>query len=368
MLFIQILGIEEYYKTQKLQTNVVSALREMEMPARIEAVGDIDRLMTYSITGIPALAINGRIYCQKRVPQIEEIKTLLLASSNTQKNKKMMKKIVVPTDFSDAAHNAYEYARNLAQLWDAELEVVHCFVPPINMTPPVTASYFKEVIAIREDRLKKSVRNYPDQEGDVLTATIKVNTSVIPGMPTVELVEKTKAEDIDMLVMATTGEHNALEKVFGSVSSEVSKNAHCPVLLIPKGTVFQPFRRILVATDKNVLDKKVLSYIQYLANNFHAALYFVHVSKNKKKANEMQLKKELVEQLFGDEDPKVAIHISTLQHSSVLEGLKKYAKTHQIDLMAFVTEHRDFWADLLHRSMTKRMAFQTNVPLLVIHK
>ena len=368
MLFIQILGIEEYHKTVSMKTNVVTALKELNLPARIESIGDIDQLMTYGIIGIPALAVNGRVFYQKRVPQVEEIKSLFKTAFLPEQNKIDMKKILVPTDFSEAAHNAYLYARELAFLWNAELEVVNCYIPPINMTPPVTAAYFKEVLKVIQERLDKSVKNHPPNlEGDVLTTTVKVDTAVVPGMPTVELVERSKREDIDLIVMATTGEHNVLEKMFGSVSSEISKKAHCPVLLIPKGVVFQPFRQLLIATDKYVLDKNVLDYIQYFASNFYAAIHFVHVSKATKKADAMELKKQLVEQLFGEKEPNVAIHISTLQHQSVWEGLDEYARNNHIDLMVVVTRHRGFWKDLLHKSMTKHIAFQTKLPLLVTH-
>ncbi|MBI5914735.1 MAG: thioredoxin family protein, partial [Bacteroidetes bacterium] len=114
MTTIQILGIEGSVKTRQLRANLLEALAAMSMKAVVENVSDMEELMKFRINGIPALAVNGTVVLQKIVPPAEDLKILLNAFADGAFKHFAMKNILVPTDFSEAAKGAFQFARDLA--------------------------------------------------------------------------------------------------------------------------------------------------------------------------------------------------------------------------------------------------------------
>ncbi len=88
MLAIQILGINGHKSTNDLTANTLAALKELEMNAKVEEVSDIDHLIAYEISGVPAMVINGKLRFQQLVPPVEDLKLLInvLAQSNQKKS------------------------------------------------------------------------------------------------------------------------------------------------------------------------------------------------------------------------------------------------------------------------------------------
>jgi nucleotide-binding universal stress UspA family protein len=58
---------------------------------------------------------------------------------------------------------------------------------------------------------------------------------------------------------------------------------------------------------------------------------------------------------------------STIYGEDVVNELKQYADAKQIDMMVFVSKHRNFWANITHKSVTQNMALSSVIPLLVMH-
>lgn len=62
---------------QKLEANTKQALEELKMKADIEKVTEIQDIMSYGIMGMPALVVNEKVEVYGRIPNVEEIKTIL---------------------------------------------------------------------------------------------------------------------------------------------------------------------------------------------------------------------------------------------------------------------------------------------------
>lgn len=56
---------------------VINALAELQIPAEVIKISDLDKMLEYHITSTPALIIDGQIKMQGRIPSKEEIKNLL---------------------------------------------------------------------------------------------------------------------------------------------------------------------------------------------------------------------------------------------------------------------------------------------------
>lgn len=62
---------------QKLEANTKQALSELKMEATVEKVTEIQDIMSYGVMGTPALVVDEKVEVSGRIPDIEEIKTIL---------------------------------------------------------------------------------------------------------------------------------------------------------------------------------------------------------------------------------------------------------------------------------------------------
>jgi hypothetical protein len=133
---LELLGIGSS-KDRLLKANLLQALDELGLDHPIHEVKSIDKLMKYDITGIPALIINGKVVFQKIVPKVEDLKIVLKILLKKEEPDTSIQKIVVPTDFSETADNALQFAIDMAKALNARVHVVHVHSPALNgPTPP----------------------------------------------------------------------------------------------------------------------------------------------------------------------------------------------------------------------------------------
>jgi small redox-active disulfide protein 2 len=73
---IEILGVG-CPKCRQLILNAEAAVKELNIPAEIGKVTDIDKIMEYGVLMTPALAVDGRVVASGKVLSKEEIKKIL---------------------------------------------------------------------------------------------------------------------------------------------------------------------------------------------------------------------------------------------------------------------------------------------------
>lgn len=96
MLAIQILGVSGHKLTNALTKNTLTAINELGLIAKVEEVFDIDHLITYDISGVPAMVIDGELRFQQCVPAVEDLKLLTKVLTNSTNKKEIHEKYIVP--------------------------------------------------------------------------------------------------------------------------------------------------------------------------------------------------------------------------------------------------------------------------------
>lgn len=76
MILVQTLGTG-CAACDKLAENARRAVEELGIDARVEQVGDIDVIISLNVLAVPALAIDGQVTANGRVPPVKEIKHML---------------------------------------------------------------------------------------------------------------------------------------------------------------------------------------------------------------------------------------------------------------------------------------------------
>lgn len=282
---------------------------------------------------------------------------------------KTFKKIVVATDFSDNAKSAYHYARHLAIRFGASIEVINFFQIPINPSHPNYLDYMptlEEIEKSTTQRLAHFVNEIENDEGTTIIASrVKTTHKVQIGFPADGLIDLSKDPSVDLMIVGTAGEHGWLDKAFGSTAIKVSREAFCPVLLVPHGANYQGIHHIIYASSFDSGKAKEIRIAIDFAKYFASALHFVHVIT---KQDDIGISEKLLfKHLINNEHTKVPYTIENIHAFTSAEGIQQYTDSNEADLLVTVTEHRSFWEKLTHVSTTKTLAWNTHLPLLVLH-
>ncbi len=148
-----------------------------------------------------------------------------------------LKRILLPTDFSEFSHEATKYACAFAEQFQAELHLLHIQESHISATPefgmglavPTRSRESKEAA---ESALAKVLDPAWAQRHTVVQCAVE-------GAPPAEIVAYAKQHDIDMIVMGTHGRGGLAHALLGSVAEKVLRKAPCPVLTVrPEGHQF----------------------------------------------------------------------------------------------------------------------------------
>ena len=279
-----------------------------------------------------------------------------------------MKKILVPTDFSENASSAFLYAMELAESLNAMVTVVHIYHPSANHLNEFYIPSDEEIQKISEERLDQFVaKHYSKNIEEVVVATM-VEQKIIIGFAADKLVEMSKSGEYDLIVMGATGSTGVLEKVFGKVSLYVAQRAACPVLLIPAGVLFRPIKRLMYASEYESANSKVLMQIGDFSNLLNAKIHLVHVyDKTEISTSSDHIAHFLLERAFQLKAPWLQFEMDSIKSDTVAHGLETYAQEHNMDWMILVKPQRKFWQRLLHVSKTNEIIMNPQIPLMIMH-
>jgi len=142
----------------------------------------------------------------------------------------LIKKILVPIDFSDYSKKALQYTVTFAKQFNAELCLIYVIEPVIY---PADLSMGQVVIPQTEIDLSTKSR----QELESLAKTeigllLKYEIIIKNGKPFMEIIETASEIDADLIIISTHGHTGVEHLLFGSTAEKVVRKAPCPVLTI----------------------------------------------------------------------------------------------------------------------------------------
>ena len=148
-----------------------------------------------------------------------------------------LRRILVPTDFSDHAEHAFLHAATIARWSGAELIVIHVVEKFMDHSllysdvwpfqKPVQ-DYYRDLEEKTAARLTETVR-------DSVGSDVRFRVVVTNGTPSFEITAAAQANEVDMIVIATHGRGGLAKALLGSTTEWVLRKAECPVLVMRSG-------------------------------------------------------------------------------------------------------------------------------------
>jgi nucleotide-binding universal stress UspA family protein len=271
-----------------------------------------------------------------------------------------MKKILVPTDFSNNANNALKYANNFAKTINNKIVLLHSYLPlagKYNMISGIVA----EDIAIQKMSCEKKLEK-------VSSKYVKVPVSHIVkiGDPIDEIIDSAQKSKSQLIIMGTHGASGLKRILFGSNTSDVISKSNTPVLAIPQRYRFKKIKTIVYATDLNNTINE-LKHIIPIAKQLNATIevlnlnYSYNLNEDKKQVVEKKIKALSYKKI------KLIEQKATLE-KTMIEQVKKYLVKSKPQLLVMFPEDKDWFDKIFISSKTEELANQIKLPLLSIRK
>lgn len=275
---------------------------------------------------------------------------------------KEMKTAIIPINFSAASENAARYVFELAQ-YEKEIKLLlfHTFLiqPAIADPPTITVNINELDLGKERAQLLKEFNDTLKQTyGNTETELVVKQGSFLN-----EVVELIKSRSIDLIVIGVNSNDN-IKEFQGNKAISIIKASKIPVLIVPRNTKFRKPKKIALAVDHTTtLDETVIKQIKDWVKLFQSKLLIFDVLKKTEQISSEKLAIEItIEDSFEEID--YASHFPT--GDDLYQEINSFITKSNSDMLIMSKHHHMFLQDAFHHSKTKKMTFQTQVPLLIL--
>ena len=262
-------------------------------------------------------------------------------------------KILVPTDFSDNANNAFEFAKKIARLNRASLTLLYAYYNVYDFA----AQSASIIVQIQQSAKKAMVDLNTDQDDD-----IGVDHKIVQGSVATAVASTAYREDYDLIIMGTQGASGIKKGLIGSNTAHVIKDSMVPVLAVPSNATYDMVQQVAVSLEWEPSEQKFFERLFQITEQWEWPYRTLYVkTPDDEPSNKVtgQLNSFLIQSHPG------IIH-DTVSAESLLEGINAYLKTSGNSLLVMFAKQKPFFEHLFHKGHIEKMAYHTHVPLLVI--
>lgn len=187
-----------------------------------------------------------------------------------------MKKILVPSDFSEQAMNAFKFAVDLALKAKSEIHLLHVIELPVlyDTTLMPALSFEKEYLEDAAGLAKKTFTKMISK----LNKNIRVSWSIGYGNPTSVILQELKSAKYDLIAMGTKGATGLKEYFVGSNTEKIVRLSGVPVISVPGPAVLASVKNLIMATGFSGNQDSFISAVKQLQKFLNATLHLVYVN------------------------------------------------------------------------------------------
>ncbi|GAB5552793.1 MAG: hypothetical protein Sapg2KO_23840 [Saprospiraceae bacterium] len=263
-----------------------------------------------------------------------------------------MKKILLPSDFSEHAEASAIYAAHLSRALKVPVDIVHV------TDAAGTIGLYAEGSQIVKERLRKQLWKLSQKMHDAVDGDLKYDTLLLAGTTTSALASI--ADKYDLIVMSAKGKVDLDYFFLGSTTKHLVQKAQTPILVVPPNYSFKAPEKIVWALDdQHIGTTKQISPLPELARHFGAKLEIFHQDE-------------------GDQDKgfklDLSIFLENIQYSihydfndtSITDSIIEFAESEQADMICMIHHRRPLLQKLFNPSNTISSISKSKLPILIL--
>ena len=275
-----------------------------------------------------------------------------------------MRKLLVPTDFSENAFNALKYASQAFKYERCEILVVHAYADEV----------YKQAASMKREELEALKKKVLNQSDNQLKELLKIIRDYSPnpnhscqslsifGTLTDSINDLVNREDMDLVVMGTRGKTDDRNITFGSNTLQVLKYVQCPVMAIPAGYSFQAPKEMLFPTNYLIpYKRRELKLLCEMADSYRATIHMLYLDP----VAHLSLRQEDNMQFLKECLYKPGLNFETGPQGDKAGVILDYIKRHGIQLLIMVNSRHTHVEDMLYPSTIDKLGLELRIPFLV---
>jgi len=187
-----------------------------------------------------------------------------------------MKKILVPSDFSEQALQAFKFAVDVAAVAKSEIHLLHVIELPVmydtTLMPALSfeREYLEDAAGLAKKTFASMIKGVKKQ--------VKISWSVDYGNPTSVILQELKTKKHDLVIMGTKGATGLKEYFVGSNTEKIVRLSGVPVIAIPGSIQLGAIKNLIMAASLSGGQDQFIQAVKQLQNFLKATLHVVYVN------------------------------------------------------------------------------------------
>jgi len=276
-----------------------------------------------------------------------------------------MKKILLPTDFSENSWNAIKYALQLFKDEICTFYLLNTFIPAVYQVEYVLIdpAQFGMVDSARATSIKNLEKIKERIETEFKNPNHSIKTQSAFNALVSEVKDQVAEKSIDFVAMGTKGATGAKEVLFGSNTVHVLNQVKCPVLAIPDAFAYENPHEVLFPTDYEIEFKdEHLNLIFDIAKAHTSRVNVLHVSYG----NELNKTQEKNKNILENKLKKVANIFHDVSNLNVEDAILNFQMKNKINMLIMINNKHSFFENLFFKKLVHHIGFHIKTPFLVI--
>jgi len=281
-----------------------------------------------------------------------------------------MKRILVPTDFSEQAGFAMDLACQIARKTNSELVALHVLdhtglfdfsagssAYPLMGNPTgldLDQQFMESLHSNAEEKCTQFLSKY-EKEDLKITKKIKIGSAFH------YITEEINEEKTNLVIMGSKGSSGFEEVLIGSNTEKVVRHARCPVLTVKSKINLEDVNDIVFATSFKEGDTRVTDELKKLQEVFDAKLHLVRVNT----PNSFETNRKIMAQAENFiKENKISNYTLNIYSDKVEEdGIIFFAQDIKADMIALATHGRSGLSHLLSGSIAEDVVNHAKRPV-----
>ncbi len=275
-----------------------------------------------------------------------------------------IKKILIPVDFSEISMLAIERGGFIAQLFKAELVLLHVvekhweqfnvIAPELRITAPT------ELIDAIEKKLEQTAADIRSKFG------VKSISILSTGTIFNEMLSVSKEHHVDLVVMGTRGTSGVIDFFIGSNTYKMVTQSVCPVISIQAPAKNLGFTNILLPIDNSAHSRQKVNYAIVLAKQFASTIRILGLAASDDATEFKTLGKKIeqIEEYFKKCD--VSYTSKLVEGKNQAKTTSAYAEAKNIDLIIIMTDQDENLTGRLVGTYAQQIINHSKIPIMSI--
>ena len=270
-----------------------------------------------------------------------------------------MKRILIPTDFSEQAENALKVAAQMAKKNGSEIYVLNSLELPLNLSKSGSSGAMPEslfFIKLAEKHFEKLLKK-PYLNGLLIHETIIGHGEIYN-----DVSEVVKEKDIDLIIMGSHGINGFMEMFIGSNTEKVVRTSKIPVLVIKNEHLEFKTDTFVYATDFSEECKVPFEEAQKFAEVTNSRLNLLYVNTPSEFKTSKKINKKIKDFLKDYNTEKIKTHV--YNDTSVEKGILNFANEINANLIGMGTHGRKGISHFFNGSVSEDLVNHANMPVM----